>query len=120
MSGERRRVKSVDVAREAGESQATVSYVLNNDQRQTITAETRARVVEAAKKLGYQPYAPARLLRSGKSKIVLVVWQEQVIEIAISQLVETLARAVAQEGYSLVWQIGFSAEQELLAANLSP
>lgn len=68
------RVRSVDVAREAGVSQATVSYVLNNDPRQSIPEETRARVLEVARKLGYQPYAPARMLRSGKSKLVLMVW----------------------------------------------
>src|SRR5437879_6213062 len=101
MSSEQRRVKSIDVARAAGVSQATVSYVLNNDPRQSIPEETRARVVEAARRLGYQPYAPARSLRLGKSKIVLVVWQESVIEAAVSELVETLARAVAEQGYSL-------------------
>jgi DNA-binding LacI/PurR family transcriptional regulator len=120
MRGEQRRVKSVDVAREAGVSQATVSYVLNNDPRQSIPEETRAKVMEAARKLGYQPYAPARSLRSGKSKIVLVVWQESVVEAAISRMIEELAAAVAKVGFSLVWQIGFSSEQEHLSANLAP
>ena len=118
--GNERRVKSVDVAREAGVSQATVSYVLNNDPRQSITEETRARVLEAVRKLGYQPYAPARMLRSGKSKIVLIVWPESVVEIPVSHMVEKMANAVAELGYGLVWQIGFQAEQEHLSANLAP
>jgi DNA-binding LacI/PurR family transcriptional regulator len=120
MSSRQKRVKSTDVAREAGVSQATVSYVLNNDPRQSIPEETRVRVVEAAKRLGYQPYAPARLLRSGKSKIVLVVWQETVIEAAVSGLVEKLAVAVSELGYSLVWQIGDHTNLKALAADLFP
>jgi DNA-binding LacI/PurR family transcriptional regulator len=48
---------------ETGVSQATVSYVLNNDPRQTIPEETRVKILEAAHKLGYQPYALARSLR---------------------------------------------------------
>ncbi len=120
MSGQQRRVTSYDVAREAGVTQATVSYVLNNDPRQSIPQETRARVLEAARKLGYQPYAPARALSLGKSNIVLVVWRESFVEGPISQFIEHLAAAVAQIGFSLLWQIGFSPEQEHLAANLAP
>ena len=51
------RVTSVDVAREAGVSQSTVSFVLNNTPGQTIPEETRRRVLEAAKKLDYRPRA---------------------------------------------------------------
>ena len=116
----KKRITSVDVAREAGVSQATVSYVLNNDPRQTIPEETRVRVKEAALKLGYQPYAPARLLRTGKSKIVLVIYQEPVIEVGMGEILEELAGAVEKLGFSLVWQIGFSPERDQLSANLAP
>lgn len=114
------RVTSVDVAREAGVSQATVSYVLNKDPRQCITPETQTRVEEAARRLGYQPYAPARALRSGKSKIVLVVWEISVIEAAISSVIEKLTSAVAEIGYSLVWQVGFQSERVPLPTHLAP
>ena len=52
----KRRITRVDVAREAGVCQATVSYVLNNDPRQTIPEETRAKVMSSPK-LDHQPYA---------------------------------------------------------------
>ena len=61
----KQRLTSHDVARESGLSRATVSYVLNNDPRQTIPEETRQRVLRAARKLGYRPSAPARALRAG-------------------------------------------------------
>lgn len=48
-----RRVTMTDVAREAGCSQATVSFVLNRSPGIKLSAETRERVIEAARKLGY-------------------------------------------------------------------
>lgn len=120
MSTEQRRVTIRDVAQEAGVSKATVSYVLNQDPRQTIAEETQTRVREAARKLGYQPSALARSLRMGKSKTVLVIWQEIVIEAGLSQLMEALAEAVANVGFSLVWQMGFSDEQGHFLEHLAP
>ena len=49
----KKRVTMMDVAKAAGCSQATVSVVLNNSADIRISAELRARVVEAAKTLGY-------------------------------------------------------------------
>jgi len=120
MSSERSRVTIMDVAREARVSVATVSYVLNKDPRQTIAEETQTRVREAARKLGYRPSALARSLRTGKSNIVLVVWPESVVEGGIAALIEQLAQAVAKIGFSLLWQFGFSPEQQHLATNLAP
>ena len=48
-----------DVAREAGCSQATVSFVLNDAPGIRLSPETRKRVVEAARRLGYVSAAPA-------------------------------------------------------------
>ncbi len=50
-----------DVARAAGVSVATVSYVLNN--KGSVGAETRKRVLEAMSRLGYQPNPHATRLR---------------------------------------------------------
>ena len=111
MSSKRERITSVDVAREAGVSQATVSYVLNNDPRQTIPEDTRAKVLEAVRKLDYQPYAPARSLRTGQSKVVLVVYQQSSIESGVSRILEEIAEAVGKLGFSLVWQLAFSPER---------
>ncbi|MYT74826.1 MULTISPECIES: LacI family DNA-binding transcriptional regulator [unclassified Streptomyces] len=63
---------SADVARQAGVSRATVSYVLNNTSAVRISEPTRRRVHEAAKELGYVPHAAARSLRAGHTRIVLM------------------------------------------------
>lgn len=63
---------SADVARLAGVSRATVSYVLNNNTAVRISDPTRRRVREAAAELGYVPHAAARSLRAGHSRMVLL------------------------------------------------
>ncbi|KUO06512.1 LacI family transcriptional regulator [Streptomyces caeruleatus] len=60
------------MARLAGVSRATVSYVLNNTSAVRISEPTRRRVHEAAKELGYVPHAAARSLRAGHSRLVLM------------------------------------------------
>ncbi|MGW4028656.1 LacI family DNA-binding transcriptional regulator [Streptomyces sp. NPDC004838] len=63
---------SADVARLAGVSRATVSYVLNNTSSVRISEPTRRRVREAAEELGYVPHAAARSLRAGHTRMVLL------------------------------------------------
>ena len=68
-----KRVTAADVARALGISRTTVSFVLNNTPGQTIPAATRERVITEAKRLGYRPHMAARTLRSGQSRIVLLI-----------------------------------------------
>jgi DNA-binding LacI/PurR family transcriptional regulator len=66
-----RRPTSRDVARVAGVSRATVSYVLNGNPNQTISEGTRQRVLAAAAELAYTPSVAARMLRGAPSQVVL-------------------------------------------------
>lgn len=61
-----------DVARLAGVSRATVSYVLSGRTGGSIATaeETRQRVLAAAAELGYEPNAAARSLRLSESKTI--------------------------------------------------
>ena len=68
-----RRATSSDVARLAGVSRATVSYVLNGRADQSIPEATRDRVLAAAAELAYVPNAASRALRAGESRLVLLV-----------------------------------------------
>lgn len=67
-----------DVARLAGVSRATVSYVLNGvaTERVLISEATRQRVWAAIEELGYQPDARAQALRSGRTKTVGLILPE--------------------------------------------
>lgn len=68
-----KRPTQADVARLAGVSRATVSYVLNNDPNNTIPPETRQRVQDAIDQLGYMPDSRARSLRSGSTQTIGVL-----------------------------------------------
>jgi LacI family transcriptional regulator len=61
-----------DVARLAGVSRATVSYIVNSQTngRVPISEETRQRVLEAVAELDYVPDTGAQALRSGNTKTI--------------------------------------------------
>ena len=68
-----KRVSIKDVAKEAGVSTTTVSYVLNRHPGETISAETTQRVLDAAKRLNYVPNLNARSLSSRHTNLIGVV-----------------------------------------------
>ncbi|MFG1627095.1 LacI family DNA-binding transcriptional regulator [Kribbella sp. NPDC049227] len=75
------------VAKEAGVSVATVSYVLSGRHRShTIKDSTADRVREAATRLGYRRNDAARAIRTGKSDLVLL---------SLSVLADPWSQAVA-------------------------
>lgn len=112
MNKGRQRITLSDVAREAGVSRATVGFVLSNDPHQTISPATREKVQQAAQRLGYQSFAPARLLRTGRSSIVLLVIQTIHIAPIYAYVVEPLANALSTHGFNLLWQIGISTDPQ--------
>ena len=62
-----------DVARAAGVSRTTVSFVLNNRDGARIAPETRERVQQVAVELGYRPHGGARALASRRSSLIGLV-----------------------------------------------
>jgi LacI family transcriptional regulator len=63
-------VTLVDVARAAGVDQSTVSRVLRDDPRTSVTEATRERIKSAAEKLGYVPNANARGLAMRRTSTI--------------------------------------------------
>lgn len=59
-----------DVAQLAGVSQTTVSFVFNDVADANIPQETKDRVMEAVRELGYRPNAAARNLRSQRTHTI--------------------------------------------------
>ncbi len=64
------RPTSRDVARLAGVSHTTVSFVVNGVHEAEIPEETRARVLRAVAQLDYHPHEAARSLRSRASRLL--------------------------------------------------
>ncbi|WP_424986887.1 LacI family DNA-binding transcriptional regulator [Microbulbifer sp. S227A] len=67
----RRNATSTDVARQAGVSRATVSRCFSDPE--TVRADTRARVMQAARDLGYAPNQLARMLQTRTSDMIAVL-----------------------------------------------
>ena len=89
---------SHDVAREAGLSQSTVSRALRGDAR--VTAQTRERVLAAARRLGYTPNALGRNLSQRSTRTIGMV----VTEIAnpyYPNLIAPLHDELAELGYRM-------------------
>ena len=105
------RVTSADVARMAGVSRATVSYVLNDTPHQTISAATRSRVLDAAAALGYAPSAAARTLRTGRSDVVLCLLPDWPIGHEVGALLGNLSTALARSGLTFVAHPGGHADR---------
>lgn len=94
-----RRVTMTQVARHAGVSQTTVSFVLNNRTDIAIAPDTRARVLEAARELDFHPNRAAQSLRSNRSFTVGVIADRVVSDLYAGQLVMGIQQAVQSAGY---------------------
>ena len=102
----------IDVARRAGVSHTTVSFVINNVVQAGITDETRERVLAAIAELDYHPHAGARSMgrRSSLTIGVAIPDNENTHYHEIAAGVETYA---ALQGYStLLTSTNFQVERE--------
>lgn len=94
-------VSSRDVAREAGVSQATVSYILNDVKNVRIKPETRAAVLDAIKKLNYHPNEIARGMKLKKSMSIGVVTDRNVTNFYFMKTLEGIKDGLQRNNYSI-------------------
>ncbi len=97
-----KRATGADVARIAGVSRATVSYVVNGVPDIRITPETRKRVLSAAAELGYSQFGPGRTLKSGRSDVVLFILNDLPVGHALNSMLDELEARLAANDLSLV------------------
>jgi LacI family transcriptional regulator len=97
-----KRITQKDVARRAGVSRSTVSYVLNDqtDMKIPISDETRHRVMAAITELGYEPDARAQSLRLGHTNIVGVIIPA-IRNPFFWQILSGISDGLQETGYSL-------------------
>lgn len=69
-----KKVTVKDVAREAGVSVATVSYIMNNRTDQKISDATRKKVLQIANLLNYRPSHAAVSLATGRTNVIGVAY----------------------------------------------
>lgn len=91
-----------DVAKLSGVSVATVSYVLNGKESQTISEETKRRVAAAVSELGYVRNPVGTALRRGHSNVVLVVLDPTFVGDVSERWNGAVVGALSALGYTVV------------------
>jgi len=102
-----KKVTLKDVAREAGVSVATASYVLNDAPNQTIPEDTRKRVRDAAAHLNYVRNLNARALSVGRTNVLGLLFVEDDADliakhISYGKFIDQLERCCARQRYRLM------------------
>ncbi|MFG2789482.1 LacI family DNA-binding transcriptional regulator [Streptomyces sp. NPDC048419] len=115
-------VTLAEVAQHAGVSASTVSYVLSG--KRSISTNTRERVEQSIRELGYHPNAGARALASSRSNIIALMvplrtdmYVPVMMEIAIA--VATTARAHGYDVLLLTGEEGPDAVRRVTGSGLA-
>ena len=115
-NGSRGETTMADIAADLGVSRQLVSLVLRD--QPGASPETRARVTEAAKRLGYSPHAGARLLRQSTSRQLGVVFAPR--HAPGQEIVQAIYAHASERGYQVMLSAitdarsGMQAVEELL------
>lgn len=90
-----------DLARLAGVHPSTVARVLNDDPRQRVSEEVRARILALAREQGYQPNHLARSLRTKRSFVIGTVIPD-IANPFFAILFRGIEDAMAARGYNVI------------------
>ncbi|HEY7076340.1 MAG TPA: LacI family DNA-binding transcriptional regulator [Solirubrobacteraceae bacterium] len=107
MSTRRRRPTIADVARRAGVSAAAVSFAVND--RPGVSPETRERILEAARELGWRPSASARALTEARTRAIGLVLAREPAQLEVDaffvRFLSGIERTLAAADYALLLQL---------------
>ena len=106
MGSSAKRATIKDVARAAGVSTATVSFVLNDNRSESISRDVRRRVLEAARALSYHANAAAAGLarkRIGNVGIIFYKDEDTVANVFYSFVVQGALKAAIEREYNLLF-----------------
>jgi LacI family transcriptional regulator len=94
-----------EVAKLAGITPATASYVLSGNPEVRISEDTRSRVFSAANKLGYRPHQAARSLATGRTRTIGLCFGEEVVvpfaDDYDREVLHGVLQAAAEKSYAL-------------------
>lgn len=103
-----RNVRLEDIAKELNLTKVSISKALRD--HPDISEETRKRVKEMAKKLGYRPNLVARSLTSSKSKMIGVIIPKMA-HFFFSSVMEAIHNTAFHNGYEVIVGVSFEDEQ---------
>ena len=102
-----KRVTALDVAKVAGVSRTTVSFVLNNVEGMRISDETRERVLKAVSELNYHPDANAIRMAKGKTSIIGFVLRQEAdkayADLFLPEVMRGISDVTNKKGYHILF-----------------
>ena len=102
-----------DIAKRAGVSPSTVSYVLSG--KRPISQEVKQRVYQAMQDLGYQPNSLARALVTKRTRIIALLYPSWSAESGPQmEFVTSIATTATTHGYALLLWTSTSEDQEMV------
>jgi DNA-binding LacI/PurR family transcriptional regulator len=104
------KVTMKDIAKELNLSLATVSYVLNHSEKEKISHDTRIKVLEMAKKLGYVPNQTAKSLANKRSNLIGIIINlnknaSSLMKYQCLDLASELQEQIYKEGYDTILSV---------------
>jgi len=88
-----------DIAREAGVSTATVSYVINGSK--PVMPDKRQRILDVIAKTGYQPNRVAKSLRMKKTNIIGIL-VEDILSFPAARIINGISEYVERTDYNIL------------------
>lgn len=102
-----KRATAQDVAKAAGVSPTTVSFVLNNIEGMRISKETRNRVLEAAKSLNYHPDSSARKMARGKTSVIGLILRQNpekaYADLFLPDVMQGISSVIRENDYQMLF-----------------
>ena len=104
-----------DVAKRAGVSLSTASYVLSG--KRPISSATRNRVLAAMEELGFHPNNQARALASGKTRTIALLYpsQDAILSPMPMEFVTAAAARAEHHGYAMILSTTRSNNESILS-----
>lgn len=123
MESKEKKITVRDVAKEAGVSVATVSYILNNRPDQKISAATRKKVLQIANLLNYKPSHAAKSLAEGRNNIIGITYrlnpETPARNLEVTALANRLIPQLARRNYDVLFlQVPDTTEDASVSRNV--
>lgn len=95
-----------DIAKKAGVSVATVSYVINNRRDMRISESTRKKVLQIVNLLGYTPNQSAQALVTSRSRMAAIIFSEDSSPLKKAEqqyFLESLSDFMQEKNYDVIY-----------------
>lgn len=96
-----KKITMTDIAKEVGVSQTLVSFVLSGKNDMGISTDTKTRVLNTARRLGYCSNAASQMLKLGRSGCIVLCFTDAQKDIS-AEFLGAVCKSLRKFGYELI------------------